>query len=543
MMTNDMELVREYAAHNSEAAFATLVSRHIDLVYSVALRHVRDVHLAEEITQAAFIILARKAGSLSPRTILPGWLCRTAHYVSTRALTMQQRRQIREQEAYMQAVSNEPESANWTQIAPLLDTALSQLGEKDHDAIVLRFFQNKSLNEIGAAQGASEDAARKRVGRALEKLRKFLAKRGVASTAPIIAEAISAHSVQAAPVALAKTVTAVALAKGAAASASTLTLINGALKIMAWSTAKTVVMVGAAVVLAAGTAALIIKTEDASAPPHLAASTPVDTDPNIDPHIPQIQLGEVLVNPYNRVFHNKDNRARIAELSAGQWREERQAMERKIAAGQEVAETTNAITIDLTPYANAKLTEGPLGEQGNDENNLAGVPTGVHIFGGVPFDVHGAIYLMGGWLANYGKTYPKAVENIRIQQHCSKLHLFHGGSYIFFGMYGNTVARLILRYEDGSKREIKLVAGEQVLDFWAPLFSTGVSPVNLKTAPGTEAAWTGTNPAIKQMQPDESLVFFRTTFENPQPALTLTTIDYVSGNTMSVPILLGLTVE
>src|SRR5258708_23971454 len=101
MMTDDMELVRQYARWKSEEAFAALVSRHVNLVYSVALRQVRDAHLAEEITQAVFIILARKAGSLGPKTILPGWLCRTARYASANALTMQWRRQRREQEAHM----------------------------------------------------------------------------------------------------------------------------------------------------------------------------------------------------------------------------------------------------------------------------------------------------------------------------------------------------------------------------------------------------------------------------------------------------------
>src|SRR6202161_3596168 len=108
MMSDDLTLLREYARRNSEAAFATLVSRHVNLVHSVALRQVRDPHLAEEITQAVFIILARKAGSLGPKTIVPGWLCRTARHVSSRALTMQHRRQNREQEAYMQSVLNEP---------------------------------------------------------------------------------------------------------------------------------------------------------------------------------------------------------------------------------------------------------------------------------------------------------------------------------------------------------------------------------------------------------------------------------------------------
>ena len=258
MTNDDLALLQEYALRGSEEAFATLVSRHVNLVYSVALRQVRDPHPAEEITQAVFILLARKARSLGSKTILSGWLCRAARYISANALTIQRRRQRREQEALMQPVPNEPEPDLWTQVAPLLDTAMEQLGQKDHDAVALRFFENRSFREIGAALGASEDAAKMRVNRALEKLRTMLLKRGVSSNTAIIAAAISANSIHAAPAALAHSVTAVALAKGAAAGGSTLTLIKGALTLMAWTKAKTAICIGAAVILAAGTTSVVI---------------------------------------------------------------------------------------------------------------------------------------------------------------------------------------------------------------------------------------------------------------------------------------------
>src|SRR5882724_11925735 len=239
---DDITLLREFAASESETAFATLVSRHINLVYSVALRSTGNTHAAQEISQAVFIILARKATNWPQHAVLSGWLYQTTRLTAANFLRTEIRRQKREQEAFMQSTLNEFESEAWPQIAPVLDDVMMRLGERDRNAIVLRFFENKNLREVGAAIGASEDAAKMRVNRALEKLRKIFGKRGVTFSAAAIAGAVSTNSVQAAPVGLAKTISAVAIAKGAAAGGSTLTLVKGALKIMAWTKMKTAVI-------------------------------------------------------------------------------------------------------------------------------------------------------------------------------------------------------------------------------------------------------------------------------------------------------------
>jgi RNA polymerase sigma factor (sigma-70 family) len=256
---DDISLLREFAATESEAAFATLVVRHVNLVYSVALRSTGNVHAAQEISQAVFIILAREVKSLGSKVILSGWLYQTTRLTAANFLRGEIRRQQREQEAYMQSTLNEPEPEAWRQIAPLLDDALTRLGERDRNAIVLRFFENKNLRDVGAGLGLNEDAAKMRVTRAVEKLRKLFVKRGVALSAVAIAGAVAANSVHAAPVALAKSVTAVAMMKGVAASGSTLTLIKGTLKLMAWTKMKTSVVVSVVILLAAGTTAVMVQ--------------------------------------------------------------------------------------------------------------------------------------------------------------------------------------------------------------------------------------------------------------------------------------------
>lgn len=221
------------------------------------MRSTGDAHAAQEISQAVFIILARKAKSLGAKTVLSGWLYQTTRLTAANYLRAEIRRRNREQEAYMQSTLNETESEAWRQIAPLLEDAMAGLGAKDRDAVVLRFFENKNLREVGAALGASEDAAKTRVNRALEKLRKFFTKRGVALSATIIAGAVSANSVQAAPIGLAATISATAV-KSSAVAASTLILVKGTLKIMAWTKAKITVVTVAGILFAAGTTTIVV---------------------------------------------------------------------------------------------------------------------------------------------------------------------------------------------------------------------------------------------------------------------------------------------
>jgi RNA polymerase sigma factor (sigma-70 family) len=256
---SDTGLLKEYAESGAEGAFAELVQRHINLVYSAALRHVGMAAQAEEITQAVFVILARKAGSLRPNLVLESWLYETTRLTSLSFLRGERRRQFREQEAHMQSTLQETaDDPVWKELAPLLDEAISKLGRKDRDAVVLRFFKDKSVREVAAELNVNEAAAQRRVLRAVDKLRKFFASHGVSSTTAIIGEKISAHSVQASPTMLAKAVAVVAVAKGAAASGPILLLVTKTMKTMTWWKTKFAVGIGGAALLTVGVATIAV---------------------------------------------------------------------------------------------------------------------------------------------------------------------------------------------------------------------------------------------------------------------------------------------
>ncbi len=272
---DDQQLLREFTETNSETAFATLVARHLNLVYSAALRFCGNPHRAEEVTQAVFIILARKAKSLGVKTVLSGWLYQTARLTAANLVKGEIRRQRREQEAYMQSTLNEPDPAAWEQIAPLLDDAMGRLGATDRNAVVLRFFENKSAREVAAALQLTEAAAHKRVNRALDKLRKFFVKRGVTLAAAAIAGVVAANSVQAAPAGLSATISTTAV-KGAAVAATVSSLVKGTLKIMAWTKMKLALGIGMTALLASGVVTVALSdgvTKPAAAKPGFTVTT------------------------------------------------------------------------------------------------------------------------------------------------------------------------------------------------------------------------------------------------------------------------------
>ena len=215
---DDLALLREYLEHHSEKAFSELVERHLPLVYGTALRVVADAHAAQDVAQAVFIQLARKAWTIREGRALPGWLYRATRHGALAALRSESRRRQRETDAMNLAEQNQPAAADWAQIAPLLDEAMAGLSHADQDAVVLRFFQDQSYCDVGRALGLGEEAARKRVERSLEKIRAYFALRGVTATAALLGTTIAAHAEVAPPVALARTVTGASLSSATAAS-------------------------------------------------------------------------------------------------------------------------------------------------------------------------------------------------------------------------------------------------------------------------------------------------------------------------------------
>jgi RNA polymerase sigma factor (sigma-70 family) len=254
---SDWELLQDYCRNGSEEAFATLVNRHLDSAYSAALRQVRSPEMAQEVTQSVFADLARSAHRLKRDTVLPAWLYEVTRRTAIDLIRKESRRQSREQ-TLLEMTDMNPASSDWTHIEPLLDEAMESLRPTDRAALLLRYFQNKSLREVGQNLGLSEDGAQKRVSRATERLRHFLSKRGVTVGTSGLALALTANAVQSAPAGLGSVVCSTSIISGAAIQQAT-TL--GVTKAIAMTTIQKC-SIGAVLAAALGTG--IYETQKAS---------------------------------------------------------------------------------------------------------------------------------------------------------------------------------------------------------------------------------------------------------------------------------------
>jgi RNA polymerase sigma factor (sigma-70 family) len=254
-MTSDNELLRRYAEGRSESAFAELVERHVNLVYSAALRQVNgDAHLAQDVAQIVFTDLARQAAPLWRRAVLTGWLYSSAHFAAAKAARSEHRRHAHEQEAQTMSelLHDSAPELDWDKLRPVLDEAMHELKEADREAILLRYFEKRPFGEVGARLGLSENAARMRVDRAVEKLRALLARRGVTTAAAALSTVISANAVQAAPAGVAAGLSSAALAGALAGTGTAVSF----LKLMTMT--KLQVGIASAIAVAAVAAPLVL---------------------------------------------------------------------------------------------------------------------------------------------------------------------------------------------------------------------------------------------------------------------------------------------
>lgn len=270
----DQDLLSKFVRERSQEAFAEIVRRHIDTVYASARRQVRDAQLADDVTQAVFIVLMRKAKSLRPEVPLIGWLLKTTYFASRDALKAEMRRRKYEQRAA--AMQNETQQTTIPDISPDLDIAIARLHELDRGIIAMRFLEDKSVAEIAEAIGVSRDAAAKRLTRAIGKLRGMLVKRGSVSAAVSTEVMLMAVPRMAAPPHLLGV--SISAASGSSITAGS-AIAKGAIKMMIWGHAKAavVVLAGAALVGATAVGAHSLVRTQASAVRVVALAIPATT--------------------------------------------------------------------------------------------------------------------------------------------------------------------------------------------------------------------------------------------------------------------------
>ncbi len=289
---DDWGLLQRYAHQRDERAFDDLARRYVDLVYSAAVRRVGNHHLAEEITQAVFVILAKKAGSIRPGPPLAGWLLTTVRCVARNAMKMEIRRRRRHEQSAQAlaasgggACSSDPSDVLiWQEVASVIDDAVLRLPSADRRAILLRFFEGRSVGDVAAGLKVSEGAAKKRLGRAIDKLRRRLERKGagVASVdAAAFAALLSKHVLLHAPGGLVGGIC--ATAAGGAATGAGVALAKGAIRMMAWAKVKLAAVVVAGIALAGGASVALSQRQHVQGPTSQAATAAMSATKPVDP--------------------------------------------------------------------------------------------------------------------------------------------------------------------------------------------------------------------------------------------------------------------
>jgi RNA polymerase sigma factor (sigma-70 family) len=252
---------------------ATIAQRHVNFVYAAALRQVRNAHLAEDVTQAVFLILAKKKVPMDSEAFLTGWLYRTTRYAAANALKLQRRRQYHEMRTLTtrQTANHRGDhpshTVEWEELSSVIDDAMTRLAQRDREPLLLRCFQDQSLREVGLALGISEDAAKKRVARGIERLRELLVGRGIVLSAAGLTSAISVNAIHAAPAALSAAVISTTPAAHAMAIA------KATLSSMLWPTVVNVVMV-LAIGVVAGSGISVLMPPEPTAPSSIVSTQP-----------------------------------------------------------------------------------------------------------------------------------------------------------------------------------------------------------------------------------------------------------------------------
>ncbi|HXJ59909.1 MAG TPA: sigma-70 family RNA polymerase sigma factor [Verrucomicrobiae bacterium] len=582
-MHDDLELLREHVKGGSEDALRLLVERHASMVHGAALRMVRDAAVAEEISQAVFTILARKAATLPEGTVLAGWLYQTTRFVALGAMRAERRRQQYHHD--FASMNDTAESAAlWDQVKPHLDEALGQLGARDRDALVLRFLEGRSFAEVGDALGTTEAAAKMCVSRALEKLRIAIGHHGDAVTVVALTAALAAHGVSAVPVAVMTKIGVVAVATSAP-SPNLLMLVNEAMKLMTLQKLKTTLVATLALVLLGGGVTLFF-VGSKPVKPALAALAVTTFEPmagewagtyethSLDQPRPRRQIVALTIGTSNQgrvcdidmrvldqndrvtaSFHfthalnDKGDRIvttddpnlsgtiidgavteAVQNLAAAEWRAAFHATKPGTAGFTQCRWVR--LKDDLT-ISREDATDGLRGStrlfsvlQLRPRNNKArtaynALPRDLQTFDGVTFLIQKPINIIG---AKAGKAKGRAsaqVSDPSIVGRGRNIHVLHTGDH-GSSATGDFIWRLVLHYADGGSERFDFAYDVHLRNFWRRAGDGPPTPSD----PNTSLAWIGSS--VESDRTGAELVVSRTTLANPRPDVEVTGADFVS---------------